>query len=241
MPLSLMRGSDWRRVPQPLNPWSKQLILTERVKTTIACRLILAGAWAKGKIRAFEAKDLMGSSRVVAEPAGTKKALNAVITREEADALALHWMKDYGSAILRYAFTYLHNLSDAEDVLQETLIRVLAAAPAFESASHEKAYLLTTAGNLAKNRIEYNKLRDTDELNETLLAEEREDLSYLWNAVKALPEAQAQAVHLFYEEGYSTAEIAKVTGRAEATVRSDLRRGREHLKSILKEEYDYEI
>ena len=40
----------------------------------------------------------------------------------------------------------------------------------FESENHEKAWLLRVAANLSKNRIRYNKLRETDELNDELVA-----------------------------------------------------------------------
>ena len=68
---------------------------------------------------------------------------------------------------------------------------------------------------------------------------EREDLSYVWEAVKGVPEVQREVIHLFYQDGYQTAEIAEILGRKEATVRSDLKRAREHLKEILKEDYDF--
>ena len=55
-----------------------------------------------------------------------------------------------------------------------------------------------------------------------------------------LPEKYAEVVHLFYAEGLSTKEIAEILGRKETTVRSDLLRGRERLKNILKEAYDFE-
>ena len=64
---------------------------------------------------------------------------------------------------------YLHNMSDAEDILQDTLIQYIRKAPAFESAGHEKAWLLTVAANLSKNKIKYNELRTTDELAEELV------------------------------------------------------------------------
>ena len=72
------------------------------------------------------------------------------------------------------------------------------------------------------------------------MAEDREDLSFVWEAVKELPEKYREVIHLFYEEGLSTAEIAQILGRKEATVRSDLLRGREKLRIILKEAYDFE-
>ena len=131
-------------------------------------------------------------------------------------------------------------MSDAEEVLQDTMIQFLKAAPQFDGPSHEKAWLLRVAGNLSKNRLDYNARRSTDELKEELAAQGREDLSFVWEAVKSLPVKYREVIHLFYHEGYQTAQIAKVLGRNESTVRSDLRRGREKLKEVLKGEYDFE-
>ena len=131
-------------------------------------------------------------------------------------------------------------MDDAEDILQDTLIKRLSAAPVFESAEHEKAWLLRVAANLSKNRIDYNSVRRADELDESLAAEKREDLSFVWDAVRSLPTEYAEVVHLFYFEGYSTAETAKILGKNESTVRSCLSRGREKLKSVLKEAYDFD-
>lgn len=93
----------------------------------------------------------------------------------------------YGNSIMRLAYSYLHNMSDAEDILQETLIKYVKTAPKFENDSHEKAWLMTVAANLSKNKIDYNRIRTTDELQDTLVAEERENLSFVWEAVKQLP------------------------------------------------------
>jgi|GEM_PF-258108 len=150
---------------------------------------------------------------------------------------------DYGNSILRLAFAYLHNMEDAEEVLQDTLIRYMNKAPEFRSEAHRKAWLLTVAANLSKNRIGYNKLRETTELNEeladSLAAGGRDDLSFVWEAVKALPEKYRLPIHLFYQEGYQTAQIAEILGEKESTIRSHLKRGRDKLKEILKEEYDF--
>lgn len=146
----------------------------------------------------------------------------------------------YGNSILRLAYSYLHNMHDAEEILQETLIQYLKTSPILENEAHEKAWLFKVASNLSKNRISYNKIRSTDELNESLIVEEREDLSFVWEAVKELPVKYKEVIHLFYYEELSTAEIAKILQKKESTVRSHLMRGREKLKSILKEAYDFE-
>lgn len=146
----------------------------------------------------------------------------------------------YGNSILRCAYSYLHNMSDAEEVLQDTLVQFLKTAPVFQGKQHEKAWLLRVAGNLSKNRLAYNSVRRTDELSDNLAAENREDLSFVWDAVKLLPEHYREVIHLFYYEGYSTKQIARLLQKKEATVRSDLRRGREKLRTVLKEAYDFE-
>lgn len=141
---------------------------------------------------------------------------------EDTNTRAERIMGTYGNMILRYAYAYMHSLSDAEEVLQDTLIQFLQTA------------------NLSKNRLGYNRRRQTDELNDELIGEEREDLSFVWEAVKSLPPGQREAIHLFYYEGYSTVEIARILNRREATVRSDLFRARAKLRDILKEAYDFE-
>lgn len=164
----------------------------------------------------------------------TDKNTTAVSARAE------YIINTYGNSIMRLAYSYLHNMSDAEDILQETLIKYVKTAPKLENDSHEKAWLMTVAANLSKNKIDYNRIRTTDELQDTLVAEEREDLSFVWEAVKQLPSKYSEVIHLFYYEGYSTADVAKILGRNEATVRSDLSRARKQLKDILKEAYDFE-
>ena len=162
-----------------------------------------------------------------------------LINQETINQQAERLLTDYGNNVLRLAYAYLHNMNDAEEILQDTLIQFLKTAPTLDSPKHEKAWLLRVAANLSQNRIDYNQRRLADELNEELVAKEREDLSFVWEEVKALPINQREAVHLFYYEGYTTAEIGKMLGRRESTVRSDLRRGRARLQGALKEAYDF--
>lgn len=142
-----------------------------------------------------------------------------------------------GDAVLRLAYTYMHNMDDAQDILQDTFIQLLRNDPVFEGPEHEKAWLLRVAANLSKNRIVYNRYRKSDELRADLVADERPDLTFVWDAVQQLRENQRAAVHLFYYEGYTTAEIAQIVGRKESTVRTDLRRGRMQLRKILSADF----
>ena len=95
--------------------------------------------------------------------------------------------------------------------------------------------------NLCKDKLRYKKRHGTDELKETLTEGKRADLAFVWDAVKSLPVKYREVIHLFYYEGYPVKENSRYfTKKRKSTIRSDLRRGREKLKNILKEEYDFE-
>ena len=162
--------------------------------------------------------------------------------RETADSRsgAAAALQQHGDAILRLAYSYLHNLSDAEDVLQDTLLQLLRKQPAFETAEHRKAWLLRVAINLSKNKLKARKNHGEEELPDQLAQAADEDLSFVWEAVRSLPEAYREVVHLYYQESYATKEIAALLHKKDATVRSLLARGRAMLKETLKEAYDFE-
>lgn len=166
--------------------------------------------------------------------------LNSAVLKASANEQAERLLEKYGNSILRMAYSYLHNISDAEDVLQDTLIQFIKTLPQFETATHEKAWLLRVAINISKNKIKYLNVRKADELHDNLAADEQDDLVFVWDAVKSLPMVYSEIIHLFYHEGYSTARIAELLSKKESTVRSLLKRARARLKAVLKEVYDFE-
>lgn len=158
---------------------------------------------------------------------------------EKINSATVRIMNLYGNDILRMAYSYLHNMEDAEDIVQDVLICYWRKVPDKLTGMQEKAWLLKVAANLSKNKLRYKKIREADELSDMLVREEREDLSFVWEAVKELPVKYREAIHLYYYEGYSTSDISNILERNESSVRSDLRRGREQLRGILKEAYDF--
>ncbi len=161
-------------------------------------------------------------------------------SKDVANQTAVRLLDTYGNGILRLSYSYVHNLSDAEEILQDTIVKYLTKSPQFESDEHEKAWLFKVASNLSKNKLRYNSIRSTDELNDSLISNQQEDLSYIWEAVKSLPENYREVIHLYYQEGYNTVDIAKILNKKETSIRSDLHRARQKLKEILKEMYDFE-
>ena len=137
--------------------------------------------------------------------------------------------------IYRTALATLGNVPDAEDVVQEAFLRAYEKAPEFQSAEHEKAWLIRVTVNLCINRLRSPWRKRTVPLLETIPAEEPREQELLAQ-VFALPPKYRTVIHLFYYEGYSVRDIAELTKQRESTVRSQLTRARQELKSVLEED-----
>lgn len=143
----------------------------------------------------------------------------------------------YADMIYRIALNDTRSPADAEDILQEVLLALFTAAPAFESPEHEKRWLIRVTLNKGKNHRRSLLRRATLPLEEADGYLSREpDHRALREAVAVLPRNQRRAVDLYYYEGYSTGEIAAILHAKEATVRTWLCRGRQKLKEYLSEE-----
>ena len=153
---------------------------------------------------------------------------------------AVQAMNTYGNSILRLSFAYLHDLAGAEDILQDTLIRLMKTNPVFTSPDHEKAWLLRVAINLCKNRLKsfwakYSEL--SEEFPDDPMSS---DEIILLDLVSKLPVKYREVIHLFYYEDYSINEIAVLLQKNKSTIRSLLHRAREKLKIHLKGDYDFD-
>ncbi len=147
----------------------------------------------------------------------------------------------YYPACYRVAFSMLKNHADAEDIAQETLLRLFLYQPEFKNAEHEKAWMIRTAINLCKDLLK-SKWHKTTVGIESVPEEGRlvfqapylEEDDTLW-AVLELPDRYKNCLYLFYYEDYSIREIAEILEEPENTVKTNLRRGREALKQLLGE------
>lgn len=145
----------------------------------------------------------------------------------------------YAKNLIRIAFTYLKNMSDAEDVVQEVFISLMKRRDGFESEEYEKAWLIRVTVNHSKNRLKsaWNRFRAPLEEDITYLQEEE---SEILTAVLELPSKYRTVIHLFYYEGYSIADIAKILKKSQGTVGTWLSRGRKLLKEKLDGGFEYE-
>ncbi len=148
--------------------------------------------------------------------------------------------REYGDRLFAAAFSVCRNRLDADDAVQDTMIRYYSREKEFEDEQHLRAWLLRVVINRAKDISSSfwrrNKVSWEDYMGE-LAFEEPED-SRLFEAVMRLPDRYRVPIHLFYYEEYPVREIAELLQCREGTVKSQLSRGRRLLKEMLKEEWN---
>jgi len=144
-------------------------------------------------------------------------------------------METFGPTVYRLSLCRLQSTADAEDVYQDVFLRLWEQDTSNWDDAHTKAWLIRTTLNRCADLGRF-RLRRTavplEAIAERSTPTDSRDAE-VWEAVAALPAKLRTVVHLYYAEGYSTEEIARLLSVPPATVRTRLRRAREKLKTIL--------
>lgn len=140
----------------------------------------------------------------------------------------------HADTVYRVCFAYMKNAPEAEDMTQETFLRLISHDKPFENQRHEKAWLIVTASNLCKDTLK-KWWRYSENIDDyTYLAQESPETgNEVLDAILALPPDYKDAVYMYYYEGYTTVEIARHLNCPESTVRSRLSRARKQLQTML--------
>lgn len=145
-------------------------------------------------------------------------------------------VRAYADTIYSLALSQLRSRADADDAFQEVFLTYVKKSPVFESAEHQKAWLLRVTLNVCKKMWRYRKRHIAAPLEEAPVLETQSELE-LFDALGRLPEKYRAVIHLFYFEDLTTAAIAQVLEISSNAVRTRLSRGREMLKKLLQDEF----
>ena len=140
--------------------------------------------------------------------------------------------------VFRVAYAVLRNPHDAEDVVQETFLKLYRSG-GWGKIENEKAFLARAAWRLAVDRrVKGGEQVEELEVVSSAADPERAAISADWNAavrrlVDALPEDLRQPLALSALEEWNSRQIAEVMDIPEATVRGRLMRARQILRQKL--------
>lgn len=140
--------------------------------------------------------------------------------------------------VYRICFLRLKSAEEAEDAVQDIFLRYLKKPKEFSDTEHEKAWFITAARNYCNDVFKLGgRLRrvDMESIPERACEPVTEE-SEMSEKLMSLPEKYREILYLYYYEDCPTKEIAKLLGRNESTVRTQLSKGRELLKKNLQNE-----
>lgn len=143
-------------------------------------------------------------------------------------------------AVAGFSYRMVGNAAEADDIAQETFLRLWHHRAAWEPRAQLRTWLLRIARNLCIDRFRRREVV-TDEIPE--VADERLPASgevqrrqmerIVAHALAALPERQRAAIGLVYYEGLSNIEAADVLNVTVDALESLLARGRRSLRERL--------
>lgn len=148
--------------------------------------------------------------------------------------------------VLAIARRMLRDDAEAEDVAQETLLRLWRNAAGLELGPNGvRPWLRRVASNLCIDRVRARRNttlvdsvpEQSEPAGQFRQMAERELGARVDAALKALPERQRLALTLFHYEGMSQIEVGEVMGISDEAVESLLARARRALKASLKDEW----
>jgi RNA polymerase sigma-70 factor (ECF subfamily) len=144
---------------------------------------------------------------------------------------------EYRVMVYRLAFACMGNHYDADDIAQDTFMRLYQYSKPFASDEHKKAFLIRVTTNLCKDVQKSAWFRKRSELDENIAASKIDDINDEEDALRKcildLKSKYRSVIFLHYYEGYSTAQIAKIMRISESTITTRLSRARSQLKTRL--------
>ena len=157
------------------------------------------------------------------------------------DALAQLY-RETDAAVYGFALSFLKNKYDAEDVMQETYLRIYAGAASYRPGGKPMAWILTIAKNCALAKLRTAKRQPVVSPEDAELwrvedpRQTREDQLVLEAAMTRLSDEERQIVVLYSAAGLKHREIAELLQIPLSTVLSKYRRAILKLRNFIKEE-----
>ena len=129
------------------------------------------------------------------------------------------------------------NKDDADDLAQDALVKAYLSLAGYQEKGQFRSWLFKIAyNNFLNHKASCRTMESLDEAR-TLVSSTATDSSFehqdLYLALRTLPPKVRSAITLFYLNGYSIKEIAKITDASEGAVKTQLSRGRDKLKAKL--------
>lgn len=136
----------------------------------------------------------------------------------------------YYADLFRFAFSYLHNQGEAEDVVQDVFLELFLHP--LKDEKNLKSWLFTCAANKAKNELRRRKREEESMKQATLAAENQESCgeSQIMDRIENLPDKYKEIILLHYIAGLDIDELARTLKISRTGAKKRIERARAMLK-----------
>ena len=140
--------------------------------------------------------------------------------------------------ILAVSRRFLGSQAEAEDNVQDTLLRLWTIRAQLDEVRSVQALTYAICRNLCISKLRKRRIVAMELSNEIRLAsehdsqwmlEEKENAQWLEDSIAGLPAAQMQILRMSQQDGLENSKIAEVLGISETTVRTALCKARKNL------------
>ncbi len=163
----------------------------------------------------------------------------------EIDLAAL--VPTHATLLFRVAHSLLRNRAEAEDIVQETFLRVLERPGRLPTIRDLRPWLIRITWNLAMDRCRARRRRSAPDQADDLflqtltapglpadrLLDQAQQTRRVLHAIDHLPKSERQALLLSAVEELSTADIATTMQKSDSAIRALLHRARTRLRERL--------
>jgi RNA polymerase sigma-70 factor (ECF subfamily) len=178
------------------------------------------------------ARPFVDSTLIARAKLGDIEAFETIVTR-------------YYGRCLRFAHGMLRDATDADDVVQETFVRLYRALPRYEERQRFDSWLFRILGNCCRSANAVQQRRDAQDIDDdrvlqTLAAPDRPDATFdaewgdeVRRALAEVPAHNREIFLLHYIEGFSYDEIERITGVKQSALKMRVKRASDHLRARL--------
>ena len=162
--------------------------------------------------------------------------------------------KKFRKRLMNFVLTKIHNLEDAEEIVQDTLIGAWDSLPRFRGESELFTFVASIARHEVADFYRRKKIKQilfsrfpflerlvSEALGPELAYQELEKKRQIVKTLKKLSEGYSLVLRLKYIHGFSMKEIAEKTGDSVKAIESRLTRARWAFAKIYDEEMDKNI
>lgn len=155
--------------------------------------------------------------------------------------------------LYRLALRITLNAADAEDVVQDTMLKVWKRRNDWEQIESIEAFCLTICRNLALDRLRHKDYQSqtldmaadpvdaSHTANPEQMAVQRDRIQLVRQLINRLPERQRSCMQLRDIEGKSYRDIATILGITEQQVKVTIFRARQAVKTAFQEQEEFGV